>query len=383
MPSALSDLKKFFSLPERGAYLNCAAHGPLSKPASEAVIRAVRDKENPTIMDQNYGNSRVERCRAAVSKLVNCHPDQVALANSTSWGVNVIARGFKWKSGDEVVAFEGQFPSNIAPWEPLKNRGVTLKKIGAPNYICDIDAFKKSLTSKTRIASLEWVHFVSGDRIPLEEITKICHERGIFVVVDVTQGLGAIPFSMKATGVDAVVCSSYKWLYSPYGSGFMALSTELMAQIDTTDINWLSLETNWTDNLCDYEVAFAANAKRFDVFAQMGYMNLDGMTASIEWINTIDIKRNFKNVLELTRQLREELSPKFFTPMNRGPAERQSCIATFYCPDVDGEKLISALQIEGYSTCIRSKGLRVAPSIYNDERQIAGFTKLVNSTVSK
>src|SRR4051812_20617090 len=197
------DLNKFkssFSLPERGGYFNCAAQGPLSRPASAAVLQGVKDKENPACMNMEYGKIRALRCRDAISRLVDWPAENIALTNSTTFGMNLLARGLKFQPGDEIIVFEGQFPSNVLPWEFLKSKGVTITKIPCPGFIADLTTFKKHLSSKTRLVSLEWVHFISGDRIPLQEYSEICRQRGIKVVVDATQGIGAIPYSMKDMG---------------------------------------------------------------------------------------------------------------------------------------------------------------------------------------
>jgi cysteine desulfurase / selenocysteine lyase len=379
MPYALNSFKKFFSFPEEGGYFNCAAQGPLSRPASEAVMAGMRDKENPAKMDQNYGLDHVKRCRQAVSKLIDWPEDNIALANSTSWGMNTVAQGLDLKAGDEVVFFGGQFPATAAPWELLGRNGVKCVKIPNPKLIGDIDSFSKHLSSKTKVASLEWVHFVSGDRIPLKEMIDLCHKKGILVVVDVTQGLGAIPFSMKEMGVDAVMCSAYKWLYSPYGTGFFALSDKLLERLKPFYLNWLSVDTTWTDNLCDLDIKLVPTAQRFDVSSQMGYLNLDGMTASIEMLNSFNISENFKNVSHLVKQLREELNPKLFQPMNNGDESRQSLIATFLCSDIDGAKLVGDLQKNGFTTCLRNGGIRIAPSIYNNSIQVSQLTHIANA----
>jgi selenocysteine lyase/cysteine desulfurase len=102
------------------------------------------------------------------------------------------------------------------------------------------------------------------------------------------------------------------------------------------------------------------------------------MTASIEWLNTLNISENFKQVKKLTEQLKNELDPKYFTAMNSGSDERQSLITNFLCPKVDGPKVVLDLFAHGFTCCLRNEGLRIAPSIYNDSAQISEFTRVAN-----
>jgi selenocysteine lyase/cysteine desulfurase len=54
-----------------------------------------------------------------VARLVNASPDDVLLANSTSYTLNLVAQGLKWDEGDEVICVDGDFPATVLPWTTL------------------------------------------------------------------------------------------------------------------------------------------------------------------------------------------------------------------------------------------------------------------------
>jgi cysteine desulfurase/selenocysteine lyase len=372
-----SELSKEFSLTSKGGYFNCAAQGPLPKFSAAAIRQGIADKENPWMMaDRTYGDSRARKCREVLSQLIGMNPRNVALASSTGWGVHVLLHGLDFKEGDEVLAFNGQFPSNIAPWEFLKSKGAKLIRMPSPGHIVDLKVFEKSFTKKTKLVSLEWVHFVSGERIPLKEMIDISHKHGALVIVDITQGLGAIPFSMKEMGADAIACSGYKWLLSPYGTGLFAVTDELLSRLKTPNTNWNWIKGIWNSGLVDYGSEMVDEASRYDIFSNTGFLNLDGMIASVNWLNTQDIQKHFEYTSGLARLIQEGINKNKFTPMNTNP-ERQSQIASFV-PKVDIEKLTQILREKEFVVTLRGGIMRVSPNIYNDEDQVEGFLNTVN-----
>lgn len=376
-----SPFAKHFSIPEGEIYLNCAAQGPLTLEACKAIEGAAKDKQFPAFMDQTYGEAKTLAARKAVSRFIGFPEKNIALADSTSWGINTLVQGLPLRVGDEVLLCAGQFPSNVAPWEGLKSRGVIINKMPVTNYIFDVESFEKELTPKTKVVCLEWVHFVSGDRIPLREISEICEARNIFVVVDVTQGLGAIPFSMKELKPDAVVCSAYKWLLSPYGSGFAALSDRIISVLDAKFINWLSFEeVAWNGNLADCSYKLCSTAKRFDVFSHMGYLNVSGMTASMELLESLNVEEIYKYGRGLIAAL--DLNPEYFEPLNTGKEDRQSLIATFKLKKLNSDEVMQELKANHIYASIRQGYLRFAPFIYNNIDQMKKTSRVLNQFAS-
>ena len=370
------DYKQLFTLPEHTIYLNCAAQGPLSNVGAVAVQQAVKDKQFPAFLDLKYGEEKIGNLRKAISTLIDFPEKNIALANSTGWGINVLAQALPLKSDDEVLMSAGQFPSNSAPWEVLKSKGVVIRKIEMTDYVFDIPKFEKALTSKTKVVCLEWVHFVSGDCIPLKEIKEICSRKNILLIVDVTQGLGAIPFSMTECKPDAVVCSAYKWLLSPYGCGFFALSDKLISDLEPKTINWLCFDEGvWEGNFENYRKTLSQTAKRFDVFSFMGYLNIPAMTESIKLLNELKTIETFNYTRELIDLLNSSIDPKLYEPLNKGEASRQSLIASFKVKKSNAEKLVQDLFDKKIYVSFRQGYLRVSPFFYNTREDIEGLLK--------
>ena len=72
---------------------------------------------------------RIEAIRDQVALLINAHRDEIAFVPSTTHGIGLIAEGFPWREGDNVVSAAEEYPSNVYPWMNLAARGVTLRLV--------------------------------------------------------------------------------------------------------------------------------------------------------------------------------------------------------------------------------------------------------------
>jgi len=382
MPSPYA---KDFSFKPGSVYFACAAQGPFPKETSKAVEQGIRDKENPEVLDMNYVTSHTRATRQALADLIDADVGEVAFANSTTWGENIIAQSFPWKSGDEVLMMDGQFPATSLPWQVLSSYGVAARTFKCPDFIFDVATFIKALTPRTRLVSLEWVHFVSGDRIPLGEILDICRSRGVHTVLDVTQGCGAIPFSWKDYPVDAICCSGYKWLLSPYGTGFFAVKKSFADKFEHRYANWLTLESV-VDGALEYTPTFVKTAQRFDVSSAMGFLNLVGMEESLRYLLRADVASLHKQTRTVLDAFLEALDKNAFSPLctprpqSNAQSARQSCILGLRSNvSTKPEDICTQLAQKGIWISTRSPGtLRIAPNFYNDAEQAVRVAEELN-----
>ena len=103
-------------------WLNCAHQGPLPRPAQIEAEAAIAAKVNPSQLDEESFFAVPERLRGLAAQLIHASPDDVLLANSTTYTLNLVAQGLTWQEGDEVICVEGDFPATVLPWVALKDR---------------------------------------------------------------------------------------------------------------------------------------------------------------------------------------------------------------------------------------------------------------------
>ena len=83
-------------------------------------------------------------------------------------------------------------------------------------------------TSRTRVLSLSWVQFGTGYRADLAAFAELAHSRGAIFIVDVIQGLGALPLDAGALGLDVVATGAHKWLMAPGGTGGLYIAPHVL-----------------------------------------------------------------------------------------------------------------------------------------------------------
>ena len=97
------------------------SHMPIAAWLNEAA-------EEGDVPWQNW-SQQVERTRLAAANLVGAGVEEIALVPNTTSGISLVAEGFPWREGDNVVTLDNEFPSNLYPWLNLASRGVETRKV--------------------------------------------------------------------------------------------------------------------------------------------------------------------------------------------------------------------------------------------------------------
>src|SRR5215472_3527869 len=110
-------------------WLNSAHQGPMPRVAVEAARKAIEQKARPFHIANDAFFQVPVRLRTALGKLVRADPNDIILGNSTTYGLDLLANGMRWRPGDEVLLVDGDYPANIYPWMVLRDQGVTVRYI--------------------------------------------------------------------------------------------------------------------------------------------------------------------------------------------------------------------------------------------------------------
>src|SRR5262249_30968993 len=149
--------------------------------------------------------------------LLNADSVEVAFISSTSAGIGLVAEGFPWQIGDNVVLAAEEYPANQYPWMNQAYRGVAVRSVPSRGNRIAIDDIRAAIDSHTRIVSLSFVEFASGYRNDLDAIGTLCRERAVYFFVDAIQGLGVLPLDVRRLPIDFLAADSHKWLLGPEG----------------------------------------------------------------------------------------------------------------------------------------------------------------------
>jgi cysteine desulfurase/selenocysteine lyase len=172
----------------------------------------------------NAATEGYEGTREKVAGFLNAaRSDEIIFTRGATEAINLVAQTFgreRIGPGDEIVLSIMEHHANIVPWHFLRERqGAVIK--WAPvddegNFL--IDEFEKLLTDRTKIVAITQMSNVLGTVVPVKDVVRIAHARGIPVLVDGAQSSVHLDIDVQDIDCDFYVITGHK-LYGPTGIG--------------------------------------------------------------------------------------------------------------------------------------------------------------------
>src|SRR5437588_10524224 len=234
-------LRQEFPVTRRWAFFDHAAVAPLSGPAQRALVEWAADVADNGGVHEPLWVRRVNEVRGLAGRLLNADPLDVAFVKNTSEGIGIVAEGFPWRPGDNVVIAADEYPANQYPWMNLAHRGVEVHRVEPRDGRLLIDDVRAALTDRTRVLSLSSVAFATGFRNDLDALGSLCRERSVRFFVDAIQSLGVFPLDVARTPVDYLAADGHKWLLGPEGAGIFWIRRERVEELHPVGIGWHSV----------------------------------------------------------------------------------------------------------------------------------------------
>jgi len=375
--------QRIFPVLESLAYFDHAAITPLPSPVARAIGAHTHDVEHFGSANWGAWTQRIERTRRSAAALLSVVPERIAFVKNTTAGINAVAGGFPWKEGDSVVVQAGDFPSNVFPWVALEARGVRVRRVGrTPGHSIGPGEILEAADSTTRLVALCLVAYDDGFRFPVEEVAQKANSRGIFVLVDAIQGLGAIPFDASLPGIDAVTADGHKWLLGPEGAGILALSPRLLEILDVSEPGWMNIAhppgSFQTDRL-----EWVDGAKRFEG-GSLNTAGYSGLGASLDLIEAVGIREIWKALESLTALLRERLASRGHEVVSSVRDGQRSGIVSFRARgQSNSHRIAKSLMGMGIQISARQGFLRAAPHFYLDSSDLDRLTEGLETALQK
>ncbi len=180
--------------------------------------------------------------RQALGTMLSCDPDDLALIENATSGVNTILRSIDFNPGDEILVPDHAYQAcrNAIDFVASRN-GVNVVTVNIPFPVDGpevvIELMMKSVTEQTVLAMIDTVTSPTGLRMPFEELTKSLEDRGVEVLLDAAHGIGMIPLSLDVLGASYVTSNAHKWLCAPKGSAFLYVRKDRQEKIHPLTIS--------------------------------------------------------------------------------------------------------------------------------------------------
>ncbi len=164
-------LRQQMQVSQELAYFDHAAVAPLPRQSALVICQFAEQASRGGDVAWLDWSKRVEDLRRDSATLLGCSQDEIALVANTSTGIGMVAEGFPWRPGDNVVVPANEFPANKVPWHNLARLGVEVREFPVePSGEVDLAALKQFINARTRIVAISWVGFVTGYRIDLVQL---------------------------------------------------------------------------------------------------------------------------------------------------------------------------------------------------------------------
>jgi selenocysteine lyase/cysteine desulfurase len=358
---------------EDATYLNFAAHAAIPRVALNAVQASVAAKRRPHIVDDGSFFFVAANLRQTLATLIGASQDDIALTTGAGAGLATIAYALKWSAGDEVIIAGGEFPAHYATWKPMEAReGIKVQITHPQDQFIQSGDLIAAMTPRTRVISVSHVRFDDGSILDASSLAAACKRNGTLLVLDVSQSCGAIPMDVSSLGADFIVCAGYKYLLSPWGTGFLWAKPENADLLRPGPYNWLSQDVETFARLNYVDPRPARTLSRWDA----------AQASSIYNFNLTVMEASARFVLNATPALihdhNQSLIDYFFERLPDGyrlASPRQaSHRGVFGCIEVgsrgDTESLYQTLRDQRFVVALREGKIRIAPHLLNSTQDM-------------
>ncbi len=342
----LARIREEFRPGEGITYLDTATYGLPPRATVEALEGALRAWQAGTADWQRDWDEPSDQAPRDFASLIGAPPDTIATIPAASVGTGLVAGLLG--PGDEVVTPADEFTSTLFPLLVAKERGADIREVA-------FDDVAASIGPSTRMVALSLVQMQTGRVADMAAILDAAERHGARVLVDGTQGIPFVPLDGMIERIDYLVCSAYKHLLSPRGTGYLYVRRDRWDELQPANANWRAADQPYA-RYFGGPLTLAPDARRFDV--SRGWLPWVGATTSLrllaDWRTT--------GAFDAVRRLAEGLAARLEVPWFG---------SSLVCaPLADGEAARSALAAAGIRASVRGTAIRFAVHVYTTEADL-------------
>ncbi len=373
-PRALRHLRETeFPVTQRYLSFNHAGVAPVCTRASVAAAHFAAKAARLGAAEYGKWMEDLEKVRGLCAWFVGARPEEIAFVRNTSHGLSLVAGGLDWKSGDNVVTTDAEYPSNIYPWMMLKDRGVELRLVpGARKKPPGLDDFARRIDSRTRLLAVSHVEFSTGCRFDLKALSDLAHSKGALLCVDAIQGLGVHPVDVERQGIDFLSADGHKWLCSFEGCGIFYCRRAHLERLRPVLVGWNSVMKN--HEFESYDPRFPAEARKFEE-GSLPLVAIFALQKALELFAEITVSEAERLALEAAGHVRSGIVPRGLLDLSqRGPGGPSPIVIVG--GDFGVLETYEKLTKEGVQLAPRGGGLRLSPHFYNTQADAGRFWEI-------
>ena len=204
-------------------YLDNAASTPIHEQVLEEMIPFLQEQFGNPSSIHKYGRSSqraIQNARKQIANLINAEPKEILITSGGTESNNTALFGIaKAKKGTHIIISSIEHDAILEPCKILEKKGFEITHIPVnESGLVNPKDIEDSISSKTCLASIMFANNEVGTIEPIEQISKICHQKNILFHTDAVQAVGKVELNVKKLGIDMLSISSHK-INGPKGVG--------------------------------------------------------------------------------------------------------------------------------------------------------------------
>lgn len=314
------------------------------------------------------------QAKALFARLINADPGEIAFARSTVESESNILNGLRdHLTGGNVVMSDLNFSPCISNYKFREQQGLGVRIVKNRNWQIDMAAMADAVDGNTRLISVALVSNVNGYVADVAALSKLAHDNGAYLYVDIMQAAGGVPIDVKAMGIDFAACSTFKWLMGVKGFGFLYVRSDLQHDVLKPSQPTGGVRLNyppWVEESdpASEEISFSppTGVGAYEV----SYPSYEGVVCaqeSLQYILRLGVDRIRDHARDLTDRLQEELPKRGYQSIT--PQGNESPILSFVAPHPEAA-LASCRSADVHVAMRFGNKMRLSPSVYNSHEDI-------------
>ena len=314
----------------------------------------------------------VADARREVATLIGAAPTEIGFVKNTSEGVGILANGFPFSPGDNVVVIDQEHPANLFAWIAVQAKGVQLRVVPSRDGKVLADDILARADDRTRVVAVSAVQFTTGTYVDLGRLEPFCRERGILLAVDGIQAIGRLALDVKKLAIGYLSCGGNKGLLATTGAGFVFCDEAWVRKIIPPYACYQSVRSYVKPPALTSDfskVEWQDDSRRFEA-GNLNYAGIAAIGAGAKLLNRLGIEAIQRHVLEMEDLLIEgirTLPLDFRSPLQR--EFRSGILCVYYPPEMENHVQDVLKRHRIYAT-FRGGYIRVCINFYNTREQI-------------